>query len=181
MARSTFVALLRGINVGGRTLIRMADLRALFESLGFADVETYIQSGNVVFESSGEDATTVAGRIEDAIEREHGLRPTVVLRTPGELARIAKANPLLAAGAPESKLHVVFLDRGPAKGAAARLDPERSPGDELVLKGRELFLHLPNGAGRSKLTLDYLERTLGVRGTQRSWKTVLELAARGAR
>ena len=101
MARSTFVALLRGINVGGRTLIRMADLRDLFESLGFD-----IQSGNVVFESSGADATKVAGRIEDAIEREHGLRPSVIVRTPVELAKIAKANPFLAAGAPESKLHV---------------------------------------------------------------------------
>jgi uncharacterized protein (DUF1697 family) len=181
MPGSTFVALLRGINVGGRALIRMAELRELFEALGFDDVETYIQSGNVVFSSPAAGTTTIAARIEDAIAREHGLRPAVILRTPRELATITTSNPLLARGAPEPKLHVVFLDRAPAKEAGARLDPERSPGDQLALRGRELFLDLATGAGRSKLTLAYLERTLGVRGTQRSWRTVLALAELSAR
>jgi uncharacterized protein (DUF1697 family) len=181
MAGTTFVALLRGINVGGRTLIRMAALRELIEALGFEDVETYIQSGNVIFDSPDADAKQVARRIEEAMERGHGLRPAVILRTPRDLGRIAKTSPFLAAGAPAAKLHVVFLDRAPAKSATTKLDPDRSPGDEWSLRGRDLYLHLPEGAGRSKLTLDYLERTLGVRGTQRSWKTVLELAARSAR
>ncbi|HEU0246772.1 MAG TPA: DUF1697 domain-containing protein [Gaiellaceae bacterium] len=173
----TFVALLRGINVGGKSLISMAELRALLSSLGFEDVVTYIQSGNVVFRSAIADEAAVAAELEREIAGALDVSPSVLLRTPGELETIAASNPFLSRKADVTKLHVVFLDRAPAASAAAELDPERSPPDEFALKGRDLFLHLPNGAGRSKLTLDYLERVLGVRGTQRNWKTLLELLA----
>jgi uncharacterized protein (DUF1697 family) len=176
-ASKTFVALLRGINVGGKSLISMADLRSLFASLGFEDVATYIQSGNVVFRSSTADEDAVVAKLEREIAGAFSVSPSVLLRTPGELETIAGSNPFLSRKTDFSKLHVVFLDRAPAAGAAADLDPERSPPDEFALHGRELFLHLPNGAGRSKLKLDYLERVLGVRGTQRNWKTLLELLA----
>ncbi len=176
----TFVALLRGINVGGRTLLRMAELRELCEGLGFEDVETYIQSGNVIFDSRIADPAKVAASIEKRIARDFDLRPAVIVRTPAELAKVVGGSPFLP-GADEAKLHVVFLDRAPAKGAAAGIDLERSPGDDAVLRGREFYLHLPNGAGRSKLTLDYLERVLGVRGTQRNWKSVLALVERSRR
>jgi uncharacterized protein (DUF1697 family) len=172
---TTFVALLRGINVGGRSLVPMADLRALLSSLGLEDVVTYIQSGNVVFRSQSADEVQVATTLEREIAGAFDVGPAVLLRTPGELETIAAANPYLARKAERSKLHVVFLEREPATSAADRLDPERAPPDEFVLQGREIFLRLPNGAGRSKLTLDYFERVLGVRGTQRNWNTLLKL------
>jgi uncharacterized protein (DUF1697 family) len=173
-ATKTFVALLRGINVGGRNTVPMAELRELLSSLGFDDVVTYIQSGNVVFRAGG-SADHVAVEMERAIAGAFDAEPSVLIRTPKELQQLAERNPYLARGADISKLHVVFLDRAPAKGAATKLDPDRSPPDELTVQGREIFLHLPNGAGRTKLTLDYLERVLGVRGTQRNWKTLLKL------
>ncbi len=171
---TTFVALLRGINVGGKGLIPMAELRSLFTSLGFEDVATYIQSGNVVFRSATADPDEVADRIEGAIAETFASSPTVILRVPVELEAIAARNPFLPGGADLTKLHVVFLRDVPEDRAAA-LDPEHSPGDRFVLDGREIYLHLPNGAGRSKLGLDYFERVLGVRGTQRNWNTLVRL------
>ena len=90
---------------------------------------------------------------------------------------VVESNPFLSAGADASKLHVVFLERKPAAVDAKRLDPDRSPPDAFELVGRELYLHLPNGAGRSKLGIDYVERVLRVRATQRNWNTVLKLLA----
>jgi uncharacterized protein (DUF1697 family) len=173
-APNTLVALLRGINVGGRNTVPMAELRELLSSLGYDDVVTYIQSGNVVFRAGG-SADHVGAEVERAIAGAFDTTPSVLIRTPKELQQIVAQNPYLARGADMSKLHVVFLDHAPVKSATATLDPDRSPPDELTVKGREIFLHVPNGAGRTKLTLDYLERVLGVRGTQRNWKTLLKL------
>lgn len=174
-ASKTFVALLRGINVGGKSLISMAELRALFSSLGFEDVATYIQSGNVVFRSPSAGESAVVAKLEREIAGAFAVSPSVLLRTPAQLEAIAASNPYLSRKADLSKLHVVFLDRAPAARTAAKLDPERSPPDEFTLEGREIFLHLPHGAGRSKLNLDYFERVLGVRATQRNWNTLLKL------
>jgi uncharacterized protein (DUF1697 family) len=169
-AHRTLVALLRGINVGGRNSVPMAGLRSVLEELGLEEVTTYIQSGNVLFRSQA-PVKSLPARMEDAISDAFGVRPAVLLRTPAELAKVADSNPF----ADTAKVHVVFLDRKPAAKHAARLDPDRSPPDAFELVGRELYLHLPTGAGRTKLTGDYLERTLGVRGTQRNWNTVVKL------
>jgi uncharacterized protein (DUF1697 family) len=169
---SALVALLRGINVGGRNSVPMAGLRSLLEELGLEDVATYIQSGNVLFRSRT-PAKTLTARIEEAIADAYGVRPAVVLRTRGELETVVESIPFTDT----SNVHVVFFDRKPAARAAARLDPGRSPGDTFELVGRELYLYLGHGAGRTKLTGDYLERTLGVRGTQRNWNTVVKLLA----
>jgi uncharacterized protein (DUF1697 family) len=175
MTTKTFVALLRGINLGARNKVPMPKLKSAFESLGFEDVVTYIQSGNVVFRSSSGGAKKIAARIEQGIEEVFGLSIIVVLRTPAELKSIAKSNPYLPRETDLTKLHVVFLKSRPAAKAIAQLDPERSPPDEFTVRGREIYLHLPNGFGRSKLTLDYFERRLGVDATARNWKTVLKL------
>lgn len=174
-ATKTYIALLRGINVGGKNKIAMAELKSLFSSLGFEDVLTYIQSGNVVFRTARADVDALSAKIEREIAAVSGTKPAVVIRTPKELATVAERNPYLSRGADLSKLHVVFLDHAPAKGAGTALDPDRSPGDDFTLRGREIYLHLPNGAGRSKLTIDYFERVLGARGTQRNWNTLLKL------
>ena len=171
----TFVALLRGINVGGRAMIPMPELKSLFASIGFEDVSTYIQSGNVVFKSSTRDAQALAAAIEERIAETFDLGTTVLMRTPAELAEIAESNPFLDRETDLSKLHIVFLSGPPAAAAVEELDPNRSPPDEFSVRGSEIYLYLPNGAGRSKLTIDYFEKRLAVRATTRNWKTLTKL------
>lgn len=173
------VGLLRAVNVGGTGKLPMAALRALVAKLGFADVETFIQTGNVLFDAPG--VAGVAEKIEAGLREEHGLHTTVILRTPAELAAVARAHAFADRGADPTRLHVVFLLEAPAKAAVARLDPSRSPGDAWRARGRDLHLFLPNGAGRSKLTMAYLERILGTAGTMRNLNTVTKLAALAAR
>lgn len=174
-ASRTFVALLRGINLAGRNRVPMPELRSALESLGLEDVVTYIQSGNVVFRSRGGRAQELTARIEGRIAEAFRIEVVVLLRTPAELTKVAGGNPFVRGGADPSKLHVVFLSGKPTRKAAAQLDPDRSPPDELRLEGREIYLHTPNGFGRSKLTVDYFERRLGVAATARNWKTVTKL------
>jgi len=165
------VALLRGVNVGGRTMIPMPSLKASLEDLGHEDVVTYIQSGNVVFRSASKDP---AKEIEERIAEDFGVPVTVIIRTPAELRKIVKANPFPKVKEAK-KVHVVFLRDKPAKAAAEGLTPDRSPGDELVLKGRDLYVHYSSGQAKTKITNDWLEKTLGTRATSRNWNTVLKL------
>jgi uncharacterized protein (DUF1697 family) len=150
----------------------MSELADEFDALGHEDIRTYIQSGNVVF-SSPKTERVITPALEAAIEKRFGLAVKVMLRSHDELAEVAAANPF----ADTSGVYVVFLERAPSAKAAASLDPDRSPGDSFVLVGRELYLQLPTGAGRTKLTLGYLEKQLGVAGTQRNWNTLLKLIA----
>ncbi len=163
MARQ--VALLRGINVGPTTAVPMAGLKASFEALGLTDVVTYVRSGNVAF--SGK---TTAGALEKRIAADFGRTYPVVVRTAAELRKIADASPFPTEDG--KRLHVVFLN-GPPK--AAKLDPDRSPPDRFEVVGREIYWHAPDGVGRSKITIDWFEKSLGVRGTARNWNTVLKL------
>ena len=170
---STHVALLRGVNVGGKNKLPMAQLRASFESLGCAEVRTYIQSGNVVFVSP---TPVDAASLERMVESDFGIAATVVLRTAGELRRVVRSNPY--ASADPSTLHVGFFARKPSAAAVAALDGVSYLPDAFEVLGAELYLHLPNGMGRSKLPA-YLDRRLQVPVTVRNWKTVnklLELA-----
>jgi uncharacterized protein (DUF1697 family) len=171
----TMVALLRGINVAGKNKVPMTELKSELTELGLEDVVTYVQSGNVVFRTPARSKDDIAAAVEKRITKAYGLSVAVVLRTPAELARIARNNPFLGRETDLSKLHVVFLNRRPPAGAVAKLDPERSPPDEFRVHAREIYLHLPGGSARSKLTLDYFERRLGVAGTARNWKTLLKL------
>lgn len=165
-----YVALLRGINVGGRTRVAMDDLRRLFADLGHGDVATYIQSGNVLFDAAG-PSPPVAAAIEECIAAELGLSVTVVLRSAAELDAVVDANPFAGRVPDPSKLHVTFLAAEPAGTV------EAPPGvaDEWALAGREVFLHCPGGYGRTKLDNGFLERRLGVPATTRTWTTVRKL------
>jgi uncharacterized protein (DUF1697 family) len=171
---TTYVALLRGINVGGRTKLPMADLRALMETLGHANVVTYIQSGNVVFTSAAKEAK-VASDIAAGVKQKFGYDLAVIVRTRAQLAKVVSGNPYLKSGADPSKLHVTFLAAKPSAAAIAKLDPDRCPPDEFVVQGREIFMLLPNGMGRTKLTIDYFEKRLGTPGSARNWNTVNKL------
>ncbi len=174
---TTFVALLRGINVGGRNRIPMAGLKSALSSLGLEEVVTFIQSGNVIFGSPSGDEEELVLALEQRIAEVFGIDIAVLLRTRSELAAIASANPFPVDVAEPPRVHVAFLDRVPEREAVARLEPHRSPPDEFSLRGREIYLHYPNGSGRSKLTIDYFERRLGTRATMRNWNTVTTLLA----
>lgn len=182
---TVYVALLRGINLGARNKVPMAGLSDVFASVGLDDVTTYVQSGNVVFGSRDAKTGDLAETLEQRIADELGVRAAVLLRTLPQLRRVVDGNPFLGDEEEPTKLLAVFLDRAPTAEATRKLDPARSPPDRFSVQGSEIYLHVPNGFGRSKLTLDYFERGLGVKGTARNWRTVtklLELAeARGER
>lgn len=173
MPVSTYAALLRGINLGARNKVAMADLRALFEELGAADVATYLQSGNVVFRSAAR-RNELAAAVEDGLRRDLGVDVKVLLRTRKELGRVVGGNPFAKRDA--KALHVTFLDAKPNAARVKGLDPRRSEPDEFHVVGQEVYLHCPHGYGRSKLSNAYFEKELGVPATTRNWKTVTALA-----
>jgi uncharacterized protein (DUF1697 family) len=176
-----YVALLRGINVGGNKRVAMADLRATLESLGYDDVSTILQSGNAVFTTPRSDPDTLGRAIERVIETRLGMDVKVLVRTGPELARIVSANPLPEAAAEPAKLHVAFLSAAPDAGWFESIDTSRYERDAFRLGERELYVWYRDGAGRSKLTNDMLERRLGVTATSRNWNTVTKLAELTAR
>jgi len=171
----THVALLRGVNMGGHNKLPMKDLAALFAEAGGRDVRTYIQSGNVVFRAAAKAAARVAEAAADGIAARFGFRPAITLRTAAELAAVAGGNPFLAPGGATDGLHVLFLAHAPDPERVASLDPDRSPGDSFAVRGREVYLYLPNGVARSKLTNDWFDRRLATTCTGRNWRTVLKL------
>jgi uncharacterized protein (DUF1697 family) len=173
---SRHVALMRGINVGGKNKLPMADLVRLFVEAGCRDVETYIQSGNVVFSATENIASRVPDLIAKAVFDRLRVRALVVTRTATELRSVASANPFLRVGADAAELHVMFLAARPTSDKVAALDPERSPPDEFVVRGRDIYLRCRDGVARSKLTNDYFDRSLATTSTMRNWRTVLILA-----
>ncbi|CAN7417544.1 DUF1697 domain-containing protein [Aminobacter sp. LjRoot7] len=171
---SVFVALFSGINVGGNRIVKMAELRAFFEELGFADVATYIQSGNVVFRVAAADAGTLTENIEAAFESRWGFRSRIMVRDLGWLERLVANNPYPEVAGDHTKLHASALEREPTAEEIARL-AERCTGPEsFEVKGDVLYLHAPDGLGKSKFA-EVLPRTLKVPGTMRNWRTVLTL------
>jgi uncharacterized protein (DUF1697 family) len=172
---ATYVALLRGINVGGKNKLPMKDLVALCTESGCGDVRSHIQSGNVLFTAAPALATRLATDITRRIERAFGFRTPVVLRSAAELTAVARGNPFLAEGTDPDLLHVAFLADRPSKAQIGALDPLRSPPDRFAVRGRDVYLALPNGVARSKLTNAYLDGKLGTISTLRNWRTVLKL------
>jgi uncharacterized protein (DUF1697 family) len=173
----TFVALLRGINVGGKNKLPMKDLVAMFERAGCVTTRHYIQSGNVVFAAPPALAAKIPAVVEAAIAKGFGLRVPVVVRSEKELRAVAAGNPFLDAGVDADALHVMFLADAPSRAAIASLDPDRSPPDRFVVKGREIYLACPNGIGRTKLGNAWFDAKLGTTSTARNWRTVLKLVA----
>lgn len=171
----THLALLRGINVGGKNILPMKDLAKMFADAGCTNVRTYIQSGNVIFQTPA-GAPKIAETITTKIENRYGYRVPLVLRTSEQLLKTIGGNPFLKAGAHEKTLYVYFLAHSPNTAAIAALDPARSAPDAFHVLGQEIYLHLPNGMGRSKLTNAYFDSKLSTTCTARNWATVLKLA-----
>jgi uncharacterized protein (DUF1697 family) len=173
----TFIALLRGVNVGGNRMVEMARLREIVGAAGGTDVRTLLQSGNVVFRSSG-TAASLERKLEAQAASDLGLQTQFFVRTPEEWTKILAANPFPDwAERDPGHLIVGFLDRS-VKGDDVRALREKIRGPELVEgKGRELYLVYPAGMGTSRFTSALIEKTLGSPMTARNWNTVTKLAA----
>lgn len=170
----TWIALLRGINVVGRRKLLMKDLAAIFERAGFESVRTYIQSGNVVFESGRSSARTLAAEIGELILKQSGFRPHVIVLSVAELARAVRGNPYPQADADHKSLHLFFLSARPARpdlDSLARLKVGR---EAFELKGAVFYLYTPHGFPQCALH-DKVERFLGVEATARNWRTANQL------
>jgi uncharacterized protein (DUF1697 family) len=170
------ISMLRGVNVGGHNKIRMEALRDLYESLGFLNVQTHIQSGNVVFRTKGWDLAVVAKRIGDGIEQGFGFRPGVIVRTTADLRDVIARNPFSARpGIDPSRLLVTFLSGDPDEEAREKVLSIKVDPEELRIVGREIYVHYPNGMGRTKLPAALIEKALKTSGTGRNWNTVTRL------
>lgn len=170
-----YVALLRAVNVGGKNKLPMKDLAAMLAKAGCTDVKTYIQSGNAVFSATPEIAKRIPQLIPEAIAKKFGFRAPVVVRTAKELQGVADSNPFLKPGADTQALAVGFLADRPDPRRVAALDPKRSPGDSFEVCGREIYLCLPSGFAKTKLTTAYFDSGLATTSTFRNWRTVLTL------
>lgn len=175
-AANVVISMLRGVNVGGHHKIKMDALKALYEALGFGNVQTYVQSGNVVFTTDERDLARLAMRIEDGIEEQFGFRPNVILRTASDLREVIRRNPFAGrADVAPGHLIVTFLASDPGQDARDKvltisLDPE-----ELAFGVREHYIHFPNGMGQSKLPGAAIERALRTPGTARNWNSVTKM------
>jgi uncharacterized protein (DUF1697 family) len=172
------IAMLRGVNVGGHQKIQMAALRDLCAALGLCDVQTYIQSGNLVFREDSKDSATVARRLETAIEAGFGFRPAVIIRTASEMRKVIAKNPFAGrTGIEPNRLLVVFMDSAPTKQAREQLLGLPCEPEELRVNGRELYIYYPQGMARPKVPLVKIEKTLRCASTGRNWNTVNKLLA----
>jgi uncharacterized protein (DUF1697 family) len=176
-----YAALLRSVNVAGHGRIAMQELRASFESLGYGDVTTYIQTGNVLFTTGSKSEAKIAAAIEERLAEDFGDSPAVILRSVPELLRVGAASPYARAGADPARHHVTFLAATPAKKTLAALDLPPSRHDELVVDGREVYVHTPDGYTETKYTGSFLERRLGMLSTTRNWNTVTKLCELASR
>ena len=174
---TTYVALMRGINVGGKNKLPMKELADIFTAAGCQGVRTYIQSGNIVFRASQGLAARVADLVSTLVQDRFGFRVPVITLRADELRTIVRDNPLLRSQATSSTLHVAFLPKAPSPELGASLDHNRSPPDELALLGRAIYLCCPNGMARTKLTNEYFDSRLKMPCTMRNWRTVLTLLA----
>ena len=174
---SNLVALLRGINVSGQKTIRMLELKALFDSLGFQQSVTYLQSGNVVFESADLDLAGLTHTIEQGIEQRFGFAVTVILRTQADFQRILTGNPFInPRGEDIEKLYVTFCASPPTAQALQNLTVPTGSADEFQALGIEIYLFCPGGYGRTRLSNNFFESKLNISATTRNWKTVQALA-----
>lgn len=175
---ATFISILRGINVSGQKKILMADLKALYEKLGFENVQTYIQSGNVVFDCvNGKSNFTIAEMIEHAIEKEYKFQVPVLVKQASDLISTIKNNPFSEETRVDlSRVVVTFLESLPAPENLLKLEGVDYPPDQFIIDGMNIYIYCPKSYGNSKLSNNFFERKLKIRATTRNWKTINMLA-----
>tara|TARA_B110000211_G_C13758789_1_gene412164 strand:+ start:79 stop:609 length:531 start_codon:yes stop_codon:yes gene_type:complete len=170
-----YIALLRGINVSGQKIIKMAELREFLTDSGFKNVSTYIQSGNIIFESDKANISILEDTVKETIERHYGfIVPTIVLTLPSVKNAIEKQS---FNNIDDKKLYLTFLSHKPINDGIEELKKYQTNGEELKLIGSVLYIYSPNGVGKSKLTLKVIEKKLAVSATSRNWRTCGKLLA----
>ena len=175
---ATYIGLVRAINLAGRNVVAMGDLRDLMAALGLEDARTLLQSGNVVFRSSVASTSRIERLLEEGAAERLGLSLVFFVRSAAEWARVIAANPFPdEAKNDPARLFAVVLKEAPGRAAVAALQKAIKGREVVRAKGREAFITYPDGQGRSKLTMALIERHLGSAGTARNWNTVLKLAA----
>jgi len=170
-----YIALLRGVNVGGNKKLPMKSLAALCEGHGCTSVQTYIQSGNVVFKAAAKTAAAFPRALKEQIKKDFGFETTIILRTADEMRAVTQNNPYLKPGVDTKFLHVTFLADEPNLTEVVKLNPLCQGDEAFSLRGKEIFLYLPNGAGRSKMAAYAFDKVLHTIGSTRNWQTVSKL------
>lgn len=173
---TTYISILRGINVSGQKLIKMDVLRKSYEKLGFNNITTYLQSGNIIFTDKGTDTNQLAQIISGQIEKDFGFQVPVIVLSIGKLQQIIEANPFAKEmDKDKAFLHVTFLSSPSDKYDLNTLEEKKQNGEEISVTGNAVYLYCPNGYGRTKLNNNFLETKLKVTATTRNWKTTCEL------
>lgn len=168
-----YIALLRGINVGGKNKIKMVELKNMFESLNYKNVRTYIQSGNVIFDYDITDTIKLANSIENKINEMFGLLVKIIIRTDEEFRNIVKNNPFVNESNIElDKLHVIFMLDKLETDAELLLSIKKEENEKYLINSREIYLYCPNGYGKTKLNNAMFEKKLNTVSTTRNWKTI---------
>ena len=171
-----YLSLLRGINVGGQKKIKMDQLKTLYRSLRCEAVETYIQSGNVVFYSKEKNIALLKDKIENQIEKVFNFNVETFIRTPEDFKRVIKNIPFAEeALRDETKLYVTFLSETLDKSSLHKLEDYDNKRNQFIVSGKEIYLYFPDGYGRSKINNNYFERKLKIHATTRNWKSVNRL------
>ncbi len=170
----TWIALFRGINVGGNHILPMAELRQELSALGLIEVQSYIQSGNVVFTAKTGSAASLAKKISTCIEEHHGFAPQVLVLDAAAVQAAVDANPFPDGIAAPNTLHFSFLEKEPAKPKLEEMEELRTHSERFQLIGKVFYMHAPDGIGRSKLAAK-VEKLLGVAATGRNYRTVAKI------
>lgn len=173
---TTYISLLRGINVSGQKKIPMTELKLLYESLVFENVTTYIQSGNVIFSSAENYESKLCDLISNKIREVFGYDVEVIIRSKNTWSEVIKNNPFIKRSEVDpKKLHVTFLSQIPVEINTDELDKVKDSTEQYVISDKEIYFYCPEGYGRTKLSNNLLERKLKVTATTRNWNTVMKL------
>lgn len=174
----TFIALLRGINVSGQKKIKMAELRVHLSELDLRNIRTYVQSGNVIFESIESDTTFLERQIEKKILEKYGFEVVVMVKMTGELIQVLENNPFINSRLRDtSRLYVTFLSNIPDQEQLSKLEAINYSPEEFVLDGKNIYFFSPQGYGKAKMNNNFFEQKLKVDATTRNWNTVNKLVA----
>lgn len=169
----TYIAILRGINVGGQKKIKMEELKALYEALGFKNITTYIQSGNMIFESPETNLQKIKDKIEHKMKSSLGFDVVVFIKTKKDFEKLLSKNPFIKQDV--NSLYVTFLSDIPYEIPVDEIKKAKDSAEEFFISGKEVFLFCPNGYGRTKLSNNFFEKKLKLSATTRNWKTINKL------
>jgi len=170
---TTYVAMLRGINVSGQKKIKMVDLRAHLEEVGFKNIQTYIQSGNIIFEHTSTTAKELENTIEQKLEKEYGFHVPTLIKTPAELTSVIKHNPFK--NEEEKRLYVTFLYDLPEPEKLEKLEEVNYEPEQYIVDQKNIYFFSPLGYGNAKMNNNFFEKKLKTNATTRNWNTVNKL------